>query len=72
MSNPLAPSSDPRGPMRLIVRVEEIRPTQRPNSCGGVRPVVLDCGHTVELNQIYTYKVGEACRCFDCGREGRA
>jgi len=62
---------DPRGPIRLIVRVEEIRTTQLPNHYGTCRPVVLDCGHTVELNQIYSYKVGEACRCYTCGQEGR-
>lgn len=56
-------SGDPRGPERKITAVQ---------SGTGLTVVTLDCGHTAELNQIYTYRVGERCRCLKCRKEGRS
>lgn len=56
--------TDPRGPVRTIVQVNE-----DPN--GGWTNVHLDCGHVARLNQIYTYRLLDPCRCFACGCEGR-
>lgn len=47
-------ASDPRGPIQKIVQVEPV--------------IVLDCGHKPDLNPIYTYRVGDDCRCFACGK----
>lgn len=30
--------------------------------------LALSCGHTAKPNPIYTYRVGDRYRCFECGR----
>lgn len=52
-----AESNDPRGPLRKTLAVE-------PDTQGTL--VQLECGHVRILNQIYTYKVGDLQRCFEC------
>lgn len=58
-ANPLS-RPDPRGPLRTIVSAQH-----EPHAA----IVTLSCGHVREFNQIYSYKVGEEARCFDCARE---
>lgn len=38
---------------------------------GTVTPVVLDCGHVVPCNQIFTYKLGASMPCYECLEEYR-
>lgn len=56
-------TDDPRGPVRKIVSVD-----WRTDVC----LVSLDCGHIRPMNQIFHYKVGNDCRCFQCGPHGKA
>lgn len=63
------PSTDPRGPLQTITAIHDFRETQRRNGSGTVRPVTLDCGHTVELNATFGYRIGEKQRCFSCKLE---
>lgn len=60
-TNPLT-RPDPRGPLRTIVAVQR-------ESYAAL--VTLSCGHVNELNQIYSYKIGEDVRCFTCAGEGK-
>ena len=53
-------SSDPRGPERKVVKVEDLT---------NVTLVTLDCGHEREANQIHTYRIGETYRCLRCKKE---
>jgi hypothetical protein len=63
-------TTDPRGPIRTIVAVLPYREVNRtPNTSGGCILVVLDCGHERELNFTFSYKVGEACRCYACSQK---
>jgi len=55
-------SRDPRGPTRTITGIEER---------SDITLLSLSCGHTGRANQIFHYKIGEECRCFDCGPHGR-
>jgi hypothetical protein len=51
---------DPRGPIRKIEKVEE-------DPKGGATLLTLSpCGHVCRMNQIFHYKVGNDCRCFQC------
>lgn len=52
-------SNDPRGPER------EIKTVSRDPGDGHVT-LILSCGHVREPNPIYTYRTGEAYRCFVC------
>lgn len=54
-------SYDPRGPIQKVVAVEVT---------AGPTWLTLDCGHISQWNPIYTYQVGEECRCFHCGPNG--
>lgn len=52
--------NDPRGPIQKIVSVEK-----RPDAA----LVGLSCGHVARLNQIFSYRIGDYCHCFQCGQE---
>jgi len=54
-------SRDPRGPTRTITGIQER---------SDITLLSLSCGHTGRANQIFHYKIGEECRCFDCGPHG--
>lgn len=62
---------DPRGPLQTITAIEDYRTTRLPNHSGGCIPVVLDCGHTLELNFTFSYRVGEQVRCSTCAKEAK-
>ncbi len=49
---------DPRGPLRTIKTVTAS------SSCTLV--TYVECDHTGEMNQIYSYRVGDSSRCFKC------
>lgn len=57
MSNPLKMSSDPRGPIRKIMRVETL---------GGGVQILLDCLHRSNPASHFAYRVGESYRCMKC------
>lgn len=63
-------SADPRGPMRTVTGIYDIRPSTSPNISGDVRPLRLSCGHIAECNQIFHYKMGQDMHCFECGPHG--
>lgn len=46
---------DSRGPLRSIVRVGP-----------ELGSVAMDCGHTAQLNPIFSYRAGEERHCFAC------
>jgi len=60
---------DPRGPQRKIVATNNI---ETPCDQGILlsKTVTLDCGHTHTMNPIYTYFIGDRCRCHGCDKEG--
>lgn len=60
--------NDPRGPVRTITAVGEVRRATAP-TIGDCTPVNLSCGHVSEMNWIFQYKVGAYCRCFQCGQD---
>jgi hypothetical protein len=61
-------SNDPRGPERKIVKVARVYTPCTEGVILSLR-VTLDCGHVRDPNPIYSYRVGDAFRCFPCGKE---
>lgn len=54
--------SDPRGPIRKVVEIEETTTATF---------LTLSCGHRGSHAQHFTYRIGEPCHCFQCGEELR-
>lgn len=52
-------STDPRGPERTIAKVD---------TANGKALITLDCGHIRELASHFSYRTGDRCRCFPCGK----
>ena len=52
---------DPRGPVRVIVAIDK----SDFNKAG----VKLSCNHVPDLNPVFSRRVGDECRCFQCGKE---
>lgn len=54
-------------------RIVEVKPYRgyslQPRVYGGCIPLVLDCGHEVEANFTFSYRVGDETRCSACERE---
>jgi hypothetical protein len=50
-------NTDPRGPLRTVVKVE---PTPK------ITRITFDCGHVGQFAQHFTYRVGSQMRCIRC------
>jgi hypothetical protein len=59
---------DPRGPLRTITKVETpIHLGKDGQPYINTTLVTMDCGHTSDMNPIYTYRKGDSIRCYRCG-----
>lgn len=62
--------TDPRGPQRKIVAVEEVHTPVQDGILYKVR-VTLDCGCVHEPNPTFSYRVGDRDRCFRCPKKSK-
>lgn len=52
---------DPRGPIQTVIDIRDRE--------GGHYYLDLDCGHAAKVVGHFSYRVGQTCRCYACGKE---
>ena len=61
-------TNDPRGPIRTIKGVHY---TGKPGQIDVAILTFEECSHQGSHNPIYSYRVGDPNRCYECGVEAR-